>query len=803
MFQNNIKYLMFSGILLFMSVNIFCQSKADSLEHLLIKSKGIDRAHYLNELAIEYATSNSDTSLQLATEALEIAEKLNNEFEKAFSIYVFGLAYQYKSEYERALEYYNRSLQKRREINDIEGISESLRGIGIIYTKKGMYKEALKVLIESLRLSEETDDKEGISKAYNNIGNIYDLQEKYSEAIIYFEKAGELRKELKDMKGLSISKYNIGNIYMKKGDYSNAAKLYQEALIIFESIDFKPGIISCLNTLGQINEKMVEYVTEKPLEKQEDTKIDTTVYDKSLKYFEKALTIAKDINNKYIIRDIYQNIGTIFSRIQKYEKAELYYFESLKIMRELDDKPGIASTLHNIATTYKYRKNYTSALKYYDEAIALNKEIENDKGLSLNLNALGLVYTELKDYNKALKYLEQSQEIAKKYLLSDYIKLNYGNLASLYDSLGDYKNALNNYKSFIQTKDSLVNADFQRIFTEMQTKYETEKKEQQIQLLNKDKALNENRIHQQKILIIIFIIVSLIILIFLILLFRLFNQKKRANIELAQKNILITAQKQEITDSIHYAKRIQTAILPTAEKIGENIPEYFILFKPKDIVSGDFYWMSKKEEILIITAVDCTGHGVPGAFMSMLGVSFLNEIVNDKGIIHSEEILEHLREYIIRSLQQTGREGEAKDGMDMALCTIYLTSYEMEFSGANNPLYLIRNNELNEIKGDKMPVAIHLKMDKFKRNIIQLENNDTFYVFSDGFVDQFGGAEGKKFKSKTFKNIILNIQPFSMEEQKKRLNKAIEEWKSHINPHTMEPFEQVDDICVIGTRINK
>ncbi len=306
--------------------------------------------------------------------------------------------------------------------------------------------------------------------------------------------------------------------------------------------------------------------------------------------------------------------------------------------------------------------------------------------------------------------------------------------------------------------------------------------------------------------------------------------------EIAAQRDLVLKQKehieeihQEITDSIHYAKRIQRAILPPEDHVTKSVPEHFILFKPKDIVSGDYYWASiinNNNGIptkLVITAADCTGHGVPGAFMSMLGVSFLNEIVVERKIYQSNLILNNMREDVIQSLQQTGAEGEQKDGMDMALTVVDLENNYLQFSGANNPLYIIRHRDLPpveinngnevksldeggdyilyEIKADKMPIAIYLKMDDFTLNQINYQKGDTIYMFSDGFADQFGGPKGKKFKYKPFKRILMSMQENTMAEQKQAINKAIEDWKAYINPNTNEPYEQIDDIVVIGLRL--
>ncbi len=256
----------------------------------------------------------------------------------------------------------------------------------------------------------------------------------------------------------------------------------------------------------------------------------------------------------------------------------------------------------------------------------------------------------------------------------------------------------------------------------------------------------------------------------------------------------ISEQKREITDSIIYAKRIQTAALPVNKIAHELLPEHFVLFKPKDIVSGDFYWLGRKDNKTIIVAADCTGHGVPGAFMSMLGISFLNKIVNEKGITSPDEILNRLRNNVMLALHQTGAENESKDGMDITVCTILHDEMKLQFAGANNPLYLMRqNNEIEVIRGDKMPAAFYDLMHPFALHEIEITKNDIFYIFSDGYADQFGGPKEKKFMYKPFRRLLTEISKKPMEEQKKILDENIENWRGEI--------EQVDDIVVFGVRV--
>ncbi len=261
----------------------------------------------------------------------------------------------------------------------------------------------------------------------------------------------------------------------------------------------------------------------------------------------------------------------------------------------------------------------------------------------------------------------------------------------------------------------------------------------------------------------------------------------------------IASKNEEITDSINYAERIQTAVLPNKVILNEFISDNFIIYRPKDIVSGDFYWFTETEKKFIIAAADCTGHGVPGAFMSMLGVTLLNEIVNNRNIIEANQILNELRKGVKKSLRQEGNFNEQKDGMDIALCVINKDKKTLQFAGANNPLYLIRMNNqtneyvLNEYKADRMPIGIFPKDHISFHNIdIKLEDNDRIYLFSDGYADQFGGEKGHKFKSKKLKDLLISVQGKNMEEQKKIMEKSLDNWQGN--------YKQVDDILLIGFR---
>ena len=319
-------------------------------------------------------------------------------------------------------------------------------------------------------------------------------------------------------------------------------------------------------------------------------------------------------------------------------------------------------------------------------------------------------------------------------------------------------------------------------------------------------------IEKQKLLLCFVILALLLVSILGYFIYRGYKIKKEANIKLEEKNKTISMQKDEIEkqrdlaaaqrdqigyqkrhieDSIMYAKRIQTALIPSLELFSYKL-EHFVLYKPLAIVSGDFYWVSSQVNPQVIISADCTGHGVPGAFMSMLGVTLLNEIINGKHILQPDLIIENLRQGIIKSLKQVAEEDSIKDGMDIAVCVVDFDKNILWFAGANSPLYLVRGGELIHYRADKMPVAIHYKMEPFTLHKIDLQKGDAFYIFSDGYADQFGGPKQKKFMSMQLRETLVSMAGMPMLKQGERLNEIFEEWRGD--------SPQIDDVTLIGVR---
>jgi serine phosphatase RsbU (regulator of sigma subunit) len=378
-------------------------------------------------------------------------------------------------------------------------------------------------------------------------------------------------------------------------------------------------------------------------------------------------------------------------------------------------------------------------------------------------------------------------------------------LSDVYFENREYAKALEHYKWFIQCRDSLINEENTKKITRTEIKFEYEKKEQISKFVQEKKdALTREEKEKQKVIRNSFIGGFAILLLFSALVFQGYRNKKKANEitnqqkqEVEKQKHIIEEKQKDILDSIHYAKRIQEALLKAEQHTSQHLPEHFILFKPRDIISGDFYWTLEKQDHLYLAAADCTGHGVPGAMMSMLGIAFLNEIAGSEQLLSPAEMLNRLRDKVVKEL---GTSGQSKDGMDISLCKINLKSGEVEWSGANNPIWYVRtikvngaeSKELIEIKGDKQPIGYSDFYKPFTNHILS-EKNCIFYLFTDGYADQFGGEHGKKFKYKPLQQLLLNLQSKTLEEQKKELSSAFETWRGNL--------EQVDDVCIIGIRL--
>lgn len=595
-----------------------------------------------------------------------------------------------------------------------------------------------------------------------------------SKAFEYANEALSSSKKVDHKKGIGQSHNSLGDLYWFSGDYTKASDHYFKALAIFEQLKDKEEMAQCYRNIGWIYQGQRNF----PL---------------TLEYYNKSLKLNEELNLKTRIIANYDDLGIAYKLMKKFQEALDYCQRTIRLAREIGSKKGVSTGYGNLGAIYYEMGNYDLAIESYKTATRMYAEYEDHYNLAEGYNGMATCYFKLRKSDKTIEYAEKALQIGKDFNFKTVESDAYNKLAYAYASKKNYAEGLKYLELFSNLQDSTYNESNSEQINEMSAKYESEKKELLINSLEKDKNLSEEKLKQEKNFKIYLAIFCLMIAAFAFFLFKSNIQKKEANNALTLAYSEIEIKNKDITDSINYSKRIQDASLPPIELREELFPDSFILFKPKDIVSGDFYWYAEKEGKKVIAACDCTGHGVPGALMSMIGNNILNQIVNEKGITTAGEILNQLHSDIRKSLKQDER-SENKDGMDLALL-VFTSKNEIEFAGAQRPLWIVSNKSLTEIKGNKFSIGgIQTETErKFDNHQIKLSKNDTLYLFTDGYADQFGGPNGKKFMTKNLKELILGIQDKSLTQQCSILDSSLESWKEHT--------EQVDDILMIGIKI--
>ncbi len=535
------------------------------------------------------------------------------------------------------------------------------------------------------------------------------------------------------------------------------------------------------------------------------------------------------------------SLGNIYSKRKDNKKALYYYLQSVEASKICQPDILPVAPYGNIVGIYTSYKKLDSAMYYVNLCLDYNLKHHNKDRLSNNYLSLSEIYYELNNGEKCIQAandaVNASIDINDEYTLAHcYIQLSNahylsknlksaidaldkailcanktGDIPALetiaqgysqyYEELGDFKNSLKYFKEYKMYRDSALNYESIQQEKNAEAKYENEKKQKEIELLGEKQKLNEAENQKKKIYLSAALLGIIVLGFVLVILYRnnVLKQKTNSSLEAFNKEVnhqkeLVEVKNKEITDSINYAKRIQQSILTSDNYFKKHTTDFFILFKPKDIVSGDFYWALNHEEKFMVMTADCTGHGVPGAMMSMMGINFLNELVNEKGISNPAEILNQLRTDIIKALNPEGSIIETKDGMDCCLCCYDFNKMKLTYSNANNNFYIIRGKELIVSKSNKMPVgAGHSADQSFEQFEMDIQKGDLVITLTDGYADQFGGQKGKKFKYKQLEDLLFSNAYLPLKDIKIKLNESIEFWKGDL--------EQVDDICIIGIRI--
>ena len=644
------------------------------------------------------------------------------------------------------------------------------------YQEKGDTTNKRKLLFDELELYKSINDTNGIFETYQILSNHYFELGNTPFAIKYFDKAIDFAK-LHNRKDLvSYGYFQMAGMFEEINDYKNAKEYYTKTKAIW--IELKDTRVAwVLRRIGACYSGLHDLPN-------------------ALKNFNESIDLSEN-ESKGIARTILE-IADAYKFNNEYKNALFYYQKALAMAKKINGFEDVQfQCLNRIGNTYRDEQNYDSALVFIARGLNVARELNNEHRIMQS--ELSLVKNYYAKGNFAAAKNIFSEEKYKKFQLAYGLSRDMIEIEKYFfkidSTIGLNKEALSHYIKYKQLYEKFNNEDLTKQATK--EKYQEEFHKQQAEQAQKDVIVNKEK--QKQKLILWFVIGGLALLaVFAAFIYNRFKVSQKQNkiiseqkLEVEEQKHLVEEKQKEIIESITYAKRLQEAILPPQEFIDVHIPNNFILYKPKDLVAGDFYWAEKVNDLFFIAAADSTGHGVPGAMVSVVCSNALNRTVKEFKLTETGKILDKTRELVLETFEKST--SEVKDGMDISLLCIKSKNKSIFWSGANNPLWYIQDNQLKEIKADKQPIGKTEYPKPFTTHQIEYKENTTFYLFTDGFADQFGGPNGKKFKYKQFSDLLLKHTDLSQVEQSEIINKVFTLWKGDL--------EQVDDVCVIGIKI--
>jgi tetratricopeptide (TPR) repeat protein len=776
------------------------------------------RFHYMYEYIWTLARQKPDTLPALTQELRSWAQKSRYSLGEGVATLGEAVVWRSQGQYDSALSRAQTALRifQEKERSDYEGKTYYL--IGLIHYAQGRYEEALEAFQKALTIRERIGDQQGIADCYNNIGNIHADQGRYAEALESYQKALIICERIGDQQGMASSYNNIGNIHADQGRYAEALESYQKALTIRERLSDQKGIAICYNNIGTIHNAQGRYA-------------------EALESHQKALAIRERIGDLQGIASSYNNIGTIYEGQGRYTEALESYQKALAIRERIGNQQRIARSYNNIGNIHADQGRYAEALEAYQKALAISERIGDQENIALSCTNIGSLYQAQGLYPIARSYFQKALAIAQPLGLQDYLDDIYLNLAqtdSALAALGQnhlWKSAYLHHRLYAAYKDSVRNEASIRKQAQLESQYEYEKKTALLKAeQEKERALAAAQLRQretQRNLSLLALGIALIGLVTFAILYRKIRQQRdliqKQSDEIQQKNLALEQynaelkstnqaleesnriiqqqaetlleKNQEILDSIRYAERIQRAILPSPEKWQRLLPQSFLLYKPRDIVAGDFYWLEETERYIFLGVADATGHGVPGAFVSIVCANALHKAVLEEGLESPAEILWRVREVVVSQLTQAGE--KVKDGMDIALIRFAKGDRSRTvFAGANRPLWIVSAEGLLEVAGTRQPIGYVEEPKAFEEVELMLGSRAPamVYAFTDGIVDQMGGPKGRKLLPKGLREWLLSLWSQPVAKQAESLTALFETWRGD--------RPQIDDVTVVGVRIS-
>ncbi len=610
------------------------------------------------------------------------------------------------------------------------------------------------------------------------LATAYYMNGDFDQSRIHYLQGTAIYRESADRSGTAIALSNVGLTYINQGRLSEGLKYQFEALAIYDSIQDEKGASRCYNAIAVVYNELGNITK------------DRTNYDNALVYLRKSVNMSLKTNDSTGYNYMLTNIGNVFRATDQFDSAMYYYKKAEIIAIQRKDETAESTSLGNMAEVYLKQKNHTKAIDVGEKALRLKQQLGDQLGQTSMFIILSECYLATNKNKKAFEYLLQAYDLAQKTDIITEQATAARLLAKQYSDKGDYYEAWKLLDAYATIRDSITAKENKQLVTELQ-RFTFEDQKKQIELLTQKNQIAELKSTRQSQLLMFSVIGFVLLLVIAAMIYSRFLVKKRANTDLQKAYSTIEEKNKSITDSIRYAKNLQEAILPSTETILRLLPESFVLYKPKDIVAGDFYWVETHNDLLFFAAADCTGHGVPGAMVSVVCSKALQGAVFQYGIVEPGAILDKATELVLETFARN--KNEINDGMDISLACWNPQTRELKWAGAYNPLVVIDSEATTIIQADKQPVGRMEKRKPFTTHVLSLKEKTVLYLFTDGYADQFGGEKGKKFKQKNLLERLQKIAHRPIQEQQETLEQEFTNWKGEM--------EQVDDVLILGVRI--
>lgn len=756
-------------------------------------------------LLLTLVVSLSSYSQQNIDSLITVSQTFQADTSKIIALQELSWALK-SSKPDKAIEYASQALDLSRIHKYVYLEAKSLKHIATAHLFAGNFNKSENYFLAAIEIFARIKNAKGESSCYNNLGLVFEYKGDYAEATQAYKRSLNIDRKINNQSGVAASLSNIGNVLQKKGNYGQALKNYIESLKIRDELNDIKGIAVVYNNIGAIHEKQESY-------------------DEAIKNYKNALSKYILIGEQRQSAIALNNIGYVYYLQNKYDNALNYYNRALEIREKVSDNNGIASTLSNIANVFLEQNKYNIALEYLNKSENYYKSIDNKYEINKVKITKAKYYLKQKAYNKVIKLL--NIVVKDSNIQIEHKKQLYRMLSMAYFGLAQYKQAFIIKEKFAKLKDSLDRYETSKKIIQLQLQYEFDKKQKELEILQeKQKLQNAKELVNKKIINWILITCLIALLLIIILIYRSYVIKKQDNklllfqkrqIEIINKELvsyqnklvnekqqleqqkqIVTIQKDKIAEqrlkiieSVQYAKKIQDSILPSDKVLRSILKSYFLIYKPKDIVSGDFYWLCKTGKYIFVVVADGTGHGVSGSFISLLGISLLNELVNTITDYDSIEIINSINTKLQATLQQNLTNNDIVYGVDMGLCIINTELMQLQYSGTNSSLLIINNGKASEIQGNKIVNSLYNSNKlKLNKHIVDIKDDDKFFLYTNGFGNQFGGVYNQKFTNDRLKRLLLSNSNKDMKSMRKNILSELEIW--------MDGVEQVDDILILG-----